>query len=135
MRRCKRSVKISVKISVIFSKPTKSAARYSSKMSKNAASKKRANKNGEGNGGPNLKRQSLGDMADELLFDDSDSETEEKLSFFSGNCCKKASEQACTCFLCRQCMTVDRDRLRWQLRKKDDKIKKLEEEIKNLKSK
>ena len=129
----KISKNISQKISYFF-KTTKSAARYSSKMSKNAASKKRANKNGEGNGGPNLKRQSLGDMADEL-FGDSDSETEEKLAYFSGNCCKKASEQACKCFLCRQCMTVDRDRLRWQLRKKDDKIKKLEEEIKNLKSK
>ena len=103
-------------------------------MSKNTASKKRSNKNGEDNGGPNLKRQSLGDMADEL-FGDSDSETEEKLAYFSGNCCKKASKQACKCFLCRQCMTVDIDRLRWQLRKKDTKIKKLEEEIKSLKSK
>ena len=41
-------------------------------MSKNAASKKRANKNGEGGGRPISKRQSLGDnMADEL-FDASD---------------------------------------------------------------
>ena len=40
-------------------------------MSKNAVSKKRANKNGEGGGRPISKRQSLGDMADEL-FDASD---------------------------------------------------------------
>ena len=105
-------------------------------MSKHAASKKRPNKNGEGNGMPNFKRQSLGDMAGELFgASDSDSETEDKLAYFSDNCCKKASEQACECFLCRQCITVDRERLRWQLRKKDKKIKKLEEEIKKLKSK
>ena len=104
-------------------------------MEKNAASKKR-NQNVLGNGNPKIKRQSLGDMADELFgASDSDSETEDKLAYFSGNCCKKASEQACECFLCRQCITVDRDRLRWQLRKKDKKIKKLEEEIKKLKSK
>ena len=105
-------------------------------MSKNAASKKRANKNGEDTGRPMSKRQLLGDMADELFgASDSDSETEEKLAYFAGNCCKKSLDQACKCFLCRQCITVDRDRLRWQLRKKDAKIKKLEEEIKNLKSK
>ena len=105
-------------------------------MNKNAASKKRANQNVLGNGNPRIKRQSPGDEADELFgASDTDSETEEKLAYFSGNCCKKASEQACECFLCRQCITVDRDRLRWQLRKKDKKIKKLEEEIKKLKSK
>ena len=117
---------------LFFSKRTKSVAWYSIKMDKNAASKKRANQNVEGNGKPKIKRQSLGDMADELFgASDSDSETEEKLAYFSGNCCKKSSKQACACFLCRQCITVDRYRLWWQLRKKDDKIKKLEEEIKN----
>ena len=58
-------------------------------MSKNAASKKRANENGKGSGRPISKRQSLGDMADELFgASDSDSETEENLANFAGNCCK-----------------------------------------------
>ena len=44
---------------------------------------------------------------------DSDSETEEKLAYFSGNCYKRVSKQACKYFLCYQCMTMDRDILRW----------------------
>ena len=80
--------------------------------------------------------QSLGDLADEILGgSDSDSDTELKLAYLSGNCCENASKNACACFLCRQCMTVDLDRLRWALRKKDNQIKKLEEKIKKSKSK
>ena len=76
--------------------------------------------------------QSLGDMADEL-FGGSDSDDEHpQVEMLKGSTCEK---EKCACFLCRQNTVVDTDRLRYVLRKKDEEIEQLKEEIKRLTNK
>ena len=76
--------------------------------------------------------QSLGDMADEL-FGGSDSDDEHpQVDMLKGSTCEK---EKCACFLCRQNTVVNTDRIRYVLRKKDEEIAQLKEEIKKLKSK
>ena len=76
--------------------------------------------------------QSLGDMADEL-FGGSDSDDDHpQVDILKGSTCEK---EKCACFLCRQNTVVNTDRLRYSLRKKDEEIQKLKEEIKILKRK
>ena len=101
-----------------------------SRISKTAAKKRKTEKNKSSK----KNEQSLEEMADEFLggSDSDDSASKAKLSDLQGNTCEK---ERCECFLCRQCILVDKDRLRWALRKRDMKIKQLQEEIKKLKSK
>ena len=76
--------------------------------------------------------QSLGDMADEL-FGGSDSDDDHpQVDMLKGSTCEK---EKCACFLYRQNTVVNTDRLRYILRKKDEEIQKLKEEIKILKRK
>ena len=63
--------------------------------------------------------------------DSESSESKDKLEYLKGNPCEKVKN--CKCFLCSECHVVDRDRLRWVMRKKDNKINDLEEEVENLK--
>ena len=78
--------------------------------------------------------QSSAEDADELLggSDSDSSASKDKLAYLQGNPCEKVR---CACFLCRQCLLVDKDRLRYGMRTKDDEIENLKKEIEKLKSK
>ena len=78
--------------------------------------------------------QSLAEDAEELLggSDSDDSASKEKLAHLQGTPCDKPR---CACFLCRQCILVDKDQLRWFMRQKENEIKKLKTEIKKLQAK
>ena len=78
--------------------------------------------------------QSLAEDADELLggSDSDGSASKDKLAYLEGNPCKRVR---CVCFLCHKCLLVDKERLRYVMRKKDDEIENLKKEIEKLKSK
>ena len=79
--------------------------------------------------------QSSAEDADELLggSDSDSSASKDKLDYLQSNPCDKVVR--CACFLCRQSLLVDKDRLRYVMRKKDNEIDDLRKEIKKLKSK